>query len=137
MSDLKCARMLVDAATRDVEVLRVIRGSAEVSDEVFGFHVQQAAEKLLKAWIALLGEVYPLTRDVGSLLELLGGRGAAVKPYGCLEDYTPYAVEFRYAGVDPEAEPIDREGALASVEELLEGVRRELIETATRAEDAP
>jgi HEPN domain-containing protein len=35
---------------RDVEVF---------ADEIFGFHVQQAAEKLFKAWIALLGEEYP------------------------------------------------------------------------------
>ena len=54
MSDLKCARMLLDAAKRDVDALRVIYRSGEVSDEVFGFHVQQATEKLLKAWIACL-----------------------------------------------------------------------------------
>ena len=29
------------------------------ADEIFGFHAQQAAEKLLKAWLALLGEVTP------------------------------------------------------------------------------
>ena len=40
---------------------------------------------------------------------------------------TPYAVEFRYAGVDPEAEPIDREGEIALVEALLEQVRGELL----------
>ena len=49
MSDVKCARMLLDAAERDVGALRVMLPSGEVSDEVFGFHVQQAAEKSLKA----------------------------------------------------------------------------------------
>ena len=126
MSDVKCARMLMDAAKRDVDALQVMYRSGGVSDEVFGFHVQQAAEKLLKAWIALLGEVYPLTHNIKDLLDLLTGRGAAVEPFASMVDYTPYAVEFRYAGVGPDAQPIDREGALALVDALLERVRREL-----------
>ena len=44
------------------------------ADEIFGFHVQQAAEKLLRAWLALLGEVYPLTHDLDLLLDLLQKR---------------------------------------------------------------
>ena len=126
MSDVKCARMLLDAAKRDVDALQVMYRSGEVSDEVFGFHVQQAAEKLLKAWIALLGEVYPLTHNIKELLDLLAGRGAAVESFASMVDFTPYAVEFCHAGVGPDAQPIDREGALALVEALLERVRREL-----------
>ena len=57
MSDVKCARMLLDAAKRETDALRVMYRSDEISDEVFGFHVQQAVEKLLKAWIALLERV--------------------------------------------------------------------------------
>ena len=127
-NDVKCARMLLDAATRDVDAVRAMSRSDEIPDEAFGFHVQQTAEKLLKAWIALLGEVYPPTHNIEELLNLLASRGAAVDPFGDLVDYTPYAVEFRYAGVDPGAEPIDREGALALVQALLERVRRWLAE---------
>ncbi len=128
MSDVKCARMLLDAATRDVDALRVMHRSREISDEIFGFHVQQATEKLLKAWIALLGEVYPLTHSIEFLLDILAGRGTVVKPFRNLVDYTPYAVEFRYAGIGPDAEPIDREGTLALVVALLDRVERELAE---------
>ena len=123
-SDVKCARMLLDAATRHVDTLRVLCRSDEVPDEVFGFHVQQAAEKLLKGWIALLGEVYPLTHNVEELLNLLAGRDSAVEPFRDLVDYTPYAVEFRYACVDPGTQPIDRAGALALVQALLERAER-------------
>ena len=126
MSDLKCARMLYRAAERDVLTLRSMTAAAPV--ESFGFHVQQAAEKAFKAWIALLGETYPLTHSIETLLDLLNDRGVAVEPFGNLVDYTPYAVEFRYAGVDSGSEPIDREGALALVEALLERVGRELAE---------
>ena len=126
MSDLKSARMLYRAAERDVLTLRSMTDDAPV--ESFGFHVQQAAEKAFKAWLALLGETYPLTHNIETLLDLLGDRGASVELFGRLVDYTPYAVEFRYAGVDSASEPIDREGALALVEALLKRVVRELAE---------
>lgn len=126
MSDLKSARMLYRAAERDVLTLRSMTDDAPV--ESFGFHVQQAAEKAFKAWLALLGETYPLTHSIETLLDLLGERAASVEPFGRLVDYTPYAVEFRYAGVDSDSEPIDREGALALVEALTERVGRQLAE---------
>ena len=124
MSDVKCARVMYRAAERDVLTLRSMTADAPV--ESFGFHVQQAAEKALKAWLALLGEKYPLTHSIETLLDLLDERGAAVESFRDLVEYTPYAVEFRYAGVDPDAEPIDREGALANVEALVVQVGRQL-----------
>ena len=124
MSDLKSARMLYLAAERDVLTLRSMTDDAPV--ESFGFHVQQAAEKAFKAWLALLGETYPLTHSLEMLLDLLADRAATVEPFRGLVAYTPYAVEFRYAGADSSAEPIDRESALALVEALLDKVRGEL-----------
>ena len=126
MSDPKSARVLLSAAERDVQALRVMRGSEIVSDEIFGFHVQQAAEKSLKAWLALLGETYPLTHNLESLLDLLADRCVDMKPFRKLIDYTPYAVEFRYEGVDSGAAAIDRKRALALVETLLKQVRHAL-----------
>ena len=128
MSDAKCARMLVSAAERDIEALRVMRRSRGIPDEIFGFHVQQAAAKLLKAWIAVSGESYPLTHSIETLLKRLADRGVATEPFHDLAVYTPYAVEFRYAGVGPDVEPIDREDALTLVEALLQRVRRRLAE---------
>ena len=126
MSDVKCARLMYRAAERDVLTLRSMTADAPV--ESFGFHVQQAAEKALKAWLALLGEKYPLTHSIETLLDLLDDRGAAVEPFRDLVEFTPYAVEFRYAGVDPDAESIDREGALALVQALLVRIGRQLAE---------
>jgi HEPN domain-containing protein len=126
MSDVKCARMMYRAAERDVLTLCSMTADAPV--ESFGFHVQQAAEKALKAWLALLGEVYPLTHSIEDLLDFLADRGAPVEPFRSLVDYTPYAVEFRYEGVGPEAEPIDREDAIALVEALVAQVERQLAE---------
>ena len=121
MSDPKCARMLLGAAERDLLTLRNMTAGAP--DESYGFHVQQAAEKSLKAWLALLGETYPLTHNLETLVNLLAGRDADVEAHRELTVYTPYAVEFRYGGLDSSAEPIERKSALALVEALLDKVR--------------
>ena len=126
MSDPKCARILFRAAERDLLTLRSM--TADAPDESFGFHVQQAAEKAFKTWLALLGEKYPLTHNLEALLDLLAARSVHTEPFQTLFDYTPYAVEFRYEGLDSDAEPIDRESALALVAALLEQVRLELAE---------
>ena len=132
MSDAKCAGMLLRAAERDIEALRVMNRAKGIPDEIFGFHVQQATEKLLKAWIALLGESYPLTHNIETLLALLAERDNATEPFRDLTVYTPYAVEFRYAGVGSDDPAIDRTGGLGLVETLLERVERLLEEVEGR-----
>ncbi len=126
MSDLKCARMLFDAAERDLLTLQGM--TASVPEESFGFHVQQATEKVFKAWLALLGETYPLTHNLEALLDILADRGIETHPFRELIGYTPYAVEFRYEGVGASTEPINRDETLALVEALLEQVRVEFPE---------
>ena len=124
MSDPKCAGMLLRAAERDVLTLRSMTAGAP--DESFGFHVQQAAEKAFKAWLAALGETYPLTHSLHTLLRLLEAKGAPTAPFKDLADFTPYAVEFRYEGVGADAAPIDRKAALARLVILLDAVRRQV-----------
>jgi len=124
MSDLKCARLMLRLAERDLRAMQSL--SAEAPEEAFGFFVQQALEKAFKAWLALLGELYPLTHSLKTLLDRLAERGVDVEPWRETERYTPYAVQFRYTGVDPETEAIDREAAAEAVRTLLAGVTREL-----------
>ncbi len=126
MSDPKQARVLVEAAERDVSALRGMGDAAVFADEIFGFHAQQAAEKLFKAWLALLGEVYPAIHDLIELLEMLTAHQPAAARFHALIDYTPYAVQLRYAGADAGAGPLDRRAALERVEALLDEVRRRL-----------
>ncbi len=126
MSDLKCARLMFRSAEQDLRSLEIL--AAEGPEEGFGFHVQQALEKAFKAWLALLDELYPLTHDLETLLDRLAVCGADVEPWRETERYTPYAVQFRYTGVDPETEAIDRDEAAASVRTLLARVAQELAE---------
>ena len=50
--------------------------------------MQQAAEKSFKAWLALLGAVYPLIHDE-ELLEMLAAREPEATRFDALIDYTP------------------------------------------------
>ena len=125
MSDLKCARLMLRSAEGDLRSLLIL--AAEGPEEGFGFHVQQALEKAFKAWLALLGELY-LTHDLEVLLDRLAAVGADIDPWREIGRYTPYAVQFRYTGVDPDTEAIDRDAAAASVRKLLSKVERELAE---------
>ena len=127
MSDPKQARVLLEAAERDVSALRGMGDAAVFADEIFGFHVQQAAEKLFKAWLALLGETYPMTHDLTELLEMLTSPEPDAARFDVLIDYTPYAVQFRYGASDAGTAPLDRGEALGQAEALLEEVQRQLM----------
>ena len=128
MSDPKCSRALLKAADRNILTLREM--TARAPDESFGFHVQQATEKALKAWLAVLGQVYPLRHDLDDLFDLLASHGAAVDFFRPLAVFTPYAVQFRYEGLGPGHEPIDRLAALALAKALVQHVRDRLAEVA-------
>ena len=125
MSDLKQARVLLMSAERDISALRGMADVAVFADEIFGFHAQQAAEKLLKAWLALLGETYPTTHDLARLLAMLRERDVEATRFNELVEYTPFAVQFRYAPGDLSARPLDRDTAIERVEALLKEVRRQ------------
>ena len=120
MSDPKCARMVLERARADLIALE--EATPRVRDESFGFHVQQAAEKALKAWLALLGRKYPLTHDLDDLFARLGSAGASTGFFRPLAEFTPYAVQFRYEGLEPDHEPIARDAAVALVAALIRHV---------------
>lgn len=125
MSDAKCARILLEAAERDVQALAVMRDPDEVSEEVFGFHVQQGAEKLLKAWLALLGGEYPYTHDLETLLDLVEERTEVTDEFRDLIEYTPFAVRHRYEGLGASVPTIDRNESIRCLNSLLDVVRRQ------------
>ena len=72
--DVDQARLLLGMADGDLAAVRAMRDRTDFTDEIFGFHVQQAAEKGFKAWIAMLGREYPLTHELRELIESIRGR---------------------------------------------------------------
>jgi len=61
------------------------------------FHIQQTAEKLIKALLSWQGAEYRLTHDLKDLLDLAIPRFPALAEFrGSLPDYTDFAVAMRY-----------------------------------------
>lgn len=116
----EAVRILLAKAAQDELAARRLAADARIGDEVVGFHIQQAAEKRLKALLAFHGIPYRRTHDLVELMDLLIAQGhavpAAIEP---LQELTPFAVEYRYENLDQyEDVPLDRSRALA----LLEGL---------------
>ena len=126
MSDRKCARAIIKAAEADMRALQGMSDPEFFSDEIVGFHAQQAAEKLLKAWLALLGFTFPLTHDIGALLDLLGESEPDAETFRGLIALNPVAVQFRYEVVGKEMEPLDRGSLVKELRLLAERVQATL-----------
>ena len=122
--EIEQARLLLGMAGGDLGALRVMHNPDDVTDEIFGFHVQQAVEKCFKAWLAMLGEEYPLTHDLGKLIEAIRQRDAAVSQHADLKAFSAFAVHYRYAPFPENANQIDRPAAIRRVEALMRRVRR-------------
>ena len=122
MSDLKHARHLLTMANKDLTALTGMSDKSIFADEIFGFHAQQAAEKALKAWLAALGVVYPIKLDLALLLQLLAKHGADVSAFNSLDDYTDFAVDFRYLGIEMASASPDRNAVRAEITGLLDHV---------------
>ena len=71
MSDPKQARMLLEAAEEDMNLLHAVVGRPELTDRIFGYGVQQVAEKCMKAWLCICGSNYPLSHDLALLMKTL------------------------------------------------------------------
>ena len=86
-------------AESDLRLGRLGSGEEEILPAQICFHAQQAAEKALKAVLLSAGTDFPLTHDLGQLLELCGHAGIEIPPEILETDgLTPYAVETRYPG---------------------------------------
>ena len=87
MKDPRQAAVLLQAAERDFKAARKML-DPEFHDMVFGQIVQQAAEKLLKAWLCLLSQRYPRTHDLKKLMALLAAQGVPMEDLAALHRYT-------------------------------------------------
>ena len=120
MSGHEHASALLMMARKDFDALRGMIGNPLFADEIFGFHVQQAVEKTLKAWLAVRSVEFPLTHDISRLLGLLEEAGVDVGLFWPLVEYTVFAVQARYeAGLMESDALIDRPAAIRAVNDLL------------------
>lgn len=134
MSRPDAVRLLLDKAKQDEYVVDKLIPDPEAPDEAIGFHAQQAAEKLIKAHLALNNIEYPLIHRLEDLLDLASRCGAPLpSEFEETRFLTPFAVEFRYDALPSEPEEaLDRpklETMLKALRAWIEAERR-AIETA-------
>jgi HEPN domain-containing protein len=115
------AEGLLMLAAADLETAEASSDPLIFREGAWGFWMQQAIEKALKAWLVHLGETPPLTHDLNRLLRLLELHGVNIAPFQELAQFTIYAVQFRY---DPTSEPLglDRPLFHRTLHELLSAV---------------
>jgi HEPN domain-containing protein len=99
-----------------------------VSDEIIGFHCQQAAEKILKALLSDVGVRFRKTHEIGALMALLTQAGHVLPDrFENLDVLTPFGAIYRYEDYEA-AVSLDRAVARASVRELRAWVETKLRE---------
>jgi HEPN domain-containing protein len=98
--------------------MQLLASNPEISDEIVGFHAQQAVEKWLKAVLGSRGIDFEYTHD---LRRLIGGVAAAVGefPFNTPEvvALTEHAVPLRYDEM-LDTEPLDRQAVVRLVDEV-------------------
>ena len=116
MSDLKCARLLLDSAIQDLRGLRNMGNEQEFSDKLFGQHAQQAAEISLKALLAIAGQEYPLIHNIAILIRQNLPFYPELEKFNNLTALTPFAGDIRNGA--SQSFRLDRKLLLAEIEEL-------------------
>ena len=108
MKDTTHARLMLDMAAADVQAVTNMLDTEKFPESVFGFHCQQAVEKLCKAWLSVEGIEYARTHDLRTLMQLIEQhRGGGIDDFVDLVDLTDYAVQFRYEA-PMDLQPLER-----------------------------
>lgn len=112
--------LLMKKADEDAYLLDKIIEDINASDEIFGFHAQQAAEKMLKALLLKLDSSFAQTHRIADLIDLVNRKGLAFpERLDELRNLTPFAVIFRYDSLPEEnQEPVDRIQIRSLIKEL-------------------
>ena len=87
---------LIALAEKDYKAALILARAEDPEMDAAGFHLQQAVEKSLKAWLAFKRFDYPKTHDLSLLLGLLEDQGERIDPFWSLLELNSFAVQFRY-----------------------------------------
>ncbi len=123
MSAPREAQVMLRRAENDLQAARNMLDCEKFTDDIFGFHAQQAVEKLIKAWLWILDLQPPYTHSLQELFTLIRIADIAVpESFLKLVDLTDYAVAFRYSD-ELLAETLDRPTVIADIDMLAQHVR--------------
>ena len=113
-------REWVAHAESDLKLALLGMDDPDVRREMVCFHTQQAAEKAIKAVLLAWNIEFPLTHDIGELLEIAEENGLPLSgSVSRADSLTPYAVLTRYPGFWEEILPEDVEEAIEVAQDAL------------------
>ena len=95
------ALLLLAKVGQDESLLDAVMEVDSVADEAFGFHCQQAAEKMFKALLSDMGLAFQKTHNIAALMDALAGAGMPLpESFQLLETFTPFGALYRYEDLD-------------------------------------
>lgn len=112
------AETLLLKAAEDEAIIQI----DEIPDGPFGFHAQQAVEKLIKALLSQLSIAYDYTHNIAKLAQQLDDAGEKLPAVPvAMTELNKFAVVYRYDNI-PDLEIPDRPAAIETVRLLREHV---------------
>ncbi len=113
------ARLLLQKARQDLDLVVSVADSEAVADEIIGFHIQQAIEKAIKSALTRLGNQYEFTHDLSILYRQAENSGLTLPAsIDAVEELTVFAVQFRYL-LYQEEQDFDRNAGLTLAEKFV------------------
>jgi hypothetical protein len=122
MAPAETATGFLHIAHRDLRTAVAMVDFSLFEEATWGFHLQQAIEKALKAWLLVLTpDQPPFSHNLRLLFQMLRDLGAPVEPFVGLSRFTLFAVVWRY-DEEPDVEHLDRAAWNQLCAELLDHV---------------
>jgi len=108
MAPAETSAAFLRIAHRDLRAAMAMADSSVFEEDTWGFYLQQATEKSLKAWLLVLApEQPPFTHNLRLLFQMVLDQGVAIEPFMALSRFTLFAVLRRY-DEEPDLENLDR-----------------------------
>ena len=121
--------VLARKAAGDAKAVEVLASDREISDEIIGFHAQQAVEKWPKAVLGAREIEFQYTHDLHRLItDVKGSVGEFPFDISAVVALTEHAVPLRYDEL-LDSEPLDREATVALVADVGAWAEAQLLAT--------
>lgn len=129
------AARLLRKAAGDLAAVHALVDNDSISDDVIGFHAQQAVEKAMKSVLVLHGVAFRRAHDLSYLLQVAeDGEVGVPDDVVAARWLTPWAAEFRYD--EHEIAGFSRGESLRSAERAVEWARG-VLDDEQRSTEAP
>jgi HEPN domain-containing protein len=126
MQNLEHAENMITMSKKDCNALRGMVDNVDYfSDEIFGFHAQQAVEKAAKALLDIYYIEYKKIHDICELFNLIKQNERDIpEDFLDLQDLTEYAVDLRYDSFELDNNSLDRNAILTKVSNFVDYVQK-------------